>query len=31
LIDDLKSINNINYKKIKEIIYKKREKYIKWL
>jgi hypothetical protein len=29
LIDDLKSINNINYKKIKEIIYKKREKYIK--
>lgn len=29
LIDELKSINSSTYKEIKEIIYEKREKYIK--
>ena len=30
LIDNLETKNSLNYKKIKYIIYKKREKYIKW-
>ena len=29
LMDKIESVNSKNYKKIKEIIYKKREKYIK--
>jgi len=29
LIDNLETKNSLNYKKIKDIIYKKREKYIK--
>jgi len=29
LIDELNSVNSLNYKKIKEILYEKRDKYIK--
>ncbi len=29
LIDELETLNTNNYKRIKEIIYKKREEYIK--